>query len=125
MKDAKVKVECPRCCGKKTINGFQHIQNGICFQCNGAGTLLVSAVEAKEMGPTEYQIKCAEWILNCTEEQLIKLTFRQISKARDFAHSRTSGYSTLLEIWREKCETVFQAKQADKLEAYYQENPVY
>ena len=128
MSETKVKVECPKCWGKKTIDGCYHIENGICFCCKGKGTILVSATKAKEMRPTEHQIECAEWILNCTEGQLIKLTFRQISKARTFAHGGFGlkrHFPTLLEVWKEKCEAVFQMKQEDKLQAYYQENPVY
>ena len=126
--ETKIEVECPKCWGKKTIDGCYHVENGVCFCCSGEGTIMVSPSKAKEMGPTEYQIKRAEWILTCTKEQLIKLSFQQISKARTFAHGGFGlqrHFPTMLKVWREKCEAVFQAKQERKLEAYYQENPIY
>ena len=32
-----IKVDCLKCFGKGRINGFEHIQMGVCFSCNGAG----------------------------------------------------------------------------------------
>ena len=33
-------VTCPKCNGAKTINGFSHVANGVCFLCSGNGTIL-------------------------------------------------------------------------------------
>lgn len=30
-------MKCPKCDGKGVLPGFGHINNGICFKCNGAG----------------------------------------------------------------------------------------
>ena len=35
-------MTCPKCNGAKTINGFSHIANGVCFMCAGNGTVEAS-----------------------------------------------------------------------------------
>jgi hypothetical protein len=32
-----IKVECGKCAGKGTINGFSHVKGGVCFTCGGKG----------------------------------------------------------------------------------------
>ena len=31
--------DCPRCFGKGRINAFSHVIAGVCFKCNGVGTI--------------------------------------------------------------------------------------
>lgn len=31
--------ECPRCLGKGEIAAYRHVQAGVCFRCNGKGTV--------------------------------------------------------------------------------------
>lgn len=38
----KIAIKCNKCDGKGTIDGFAHIRNGICFDCNGTGTRYLS-----------------------------------------------------------------------------------
>lgn len=45
MKSATVRVPCDKCSGSGRINGFGHIQNGLCFRCNGSGGFDVSAAQ--------------------------------------------------------------------------------
>jgi hypothetical protein len=107
---------CPKCDGKKHIDGFGHVANGVCFRCNGAGVVKACTVKAPPPA-TAYQVKCAEWILNVTEETMATLTYGQLLKARDFAHWPLVGYPNLLKVWFAKCEAFFQAKQEEMLVA--------
>lgn len=109
-------VPCPKCDGTKTIQAFGYIANGVCFRCAGNGT--VKAGTVKERPATEYQIKCAEWILSVTDETLAKLDYTQLLKARDFVHYPVPGYPTIREVWFAKGERFFQAAQDERLARY-------
>lgn len=41
-------TDCPRCGGKGTIDHFRHINGGECFLCDGAGTVDLRQVVARE-----------------------------------------------------------------------------
>ena len=32
-----MRIDCPKCDGRGTLNAFQSIENGRCFMCGGAG----------------------------------------------------------------------------------------
>lgn len=40
-----VEVDCDKCSGKGTIEGFGHIENGKCFRCAGNRVFLVDAAK--------------------------------------------------------------------------------
>ena len=118
------KMACPKCSGRKHLEVFSHVANGICFQCNGSGT--VEYKEYKNQISPENQYK-AEYILASTPETWKGLSYARLFKARNFAHGGwglSQAYPGMLAHWREVGEPEFLRAQERKLEAYYRENPV-
>jgi DnaJ-class molecular chaperone len=82
-------TECLRCSGKGHINGFAHVQDGICFKCNGKGTVdapkvrkpsakQLAAKAAKEAAAQikadEYNRKTREAVTRYTGDPRIKIS---------------------------------------------------
>ena len=42
-------VECSRCGGKGRFNCYSHVEGGVCFQCNGKGTVQVRVKSAAQI----------------------------------------------------------------------------
>lgn len=42
-------IECGKCDGKGSITGFDHIENGRCFVCQGTGTVTAKNRTAREI----------------------------------------------------------------------------
>ena len=45
---------CPRCSGKGFLEGYRHIENGICFECKGTGKvegeeIITPVIEERKM----------------------------------------------------------------------------
>lgn len=109
-------MPCPRCDGKKTIEGFSHVANGVCFKCGGSG--VVKFRKASPPRPmTEYQIAVCERIIAITDEELAGLSYGELLKLRDNAHWHYPLYPNLLAVWRSKGEAHFQEAQAQRLAA--------
>jgi hypothetical protein len=49
-----IKVDCDKCSGKGSIDGFGHIENGRCFRCGGNRVFMVDAKKhAADIARTE------------------------------------------------------------------------
>lgn len=114
-------ITCPKCDGLGTIAAFGHYAQGVCFGCNGAGTLKVD-LEAKKAALTPYCRERCEFILKATEETWDGLSYARLAKARDFAHSyrmapgaREAYGASVLEAWRATGEAHFMAAQERRL----------
>jgi len=119
------KIKCPKCDGKKKLSWAAHVADGDCFTCNATGFVLVSELNIKPA--SEHELKCVDFILNCDDSMINKLTFRQISKMRSFAHSgngRQILFPTMRTVYFERFENRFQQLQIEKLEQHYENNPV-
>lgn len=108
-----IACECHKCGGSGYIEAFSGIASGICFTCNGEGKVYLKAErKPKPIKPvTAYQAEQVEKILNATDDQLSAMGYGELLKLRDFAHWPIKQYPTLLKVWREKCESYFQAQQ--------------
>jgi hypothetical protein len=106
---------CPKCDGKKTISGFSHICDGICFRCKGAG--VVKAYKEKPIPPaSEYTLKLIDTIKNA---DLSKMSFGQLGKLRDFAHWPCPYCHDILKIWKARGDQFFFAAQEIEHERLY------
>jgi uncharacterized protein involved in tellurium resistance len=77
---------CPKCCGNKTISGFSHIENGVCFQCSGSGVITLSAERSAQIETTmQDTAKKREWLKNATAGQIAALSVEKLVKAFRFA----------------------------------------
>jgi hypothetical protein len=77
---------CPKCCGKKTINGFSHVENGVCFQCSGSGVITLSAKRSAEIeAVAQDTAKKREWLMTATASQIAALPVEKLVKAFHFA----------------------------------------
>lgn len=92
---------CPKCDGQGFIRAFAGIANGICFTCGGTKVVKVGRFKPAPATAPEILAK-ADWIINATPEQIDQLTWAQISRSRNFAHSRIAERPTLRAIWFEK-----------------------
>lgn len=54
----KIRVECPRCGGTGRLPEHSNVLNGVCFKCDGAGT--VESTEAKERAKAKRAARAAE-----------------------------------------------------------------
>jgi len=122
---SKIAVTCPKCEGNGYIEGFGHVANGVCFRCAGNKTILVSAARLAAMKAvkplTPYQ---AEQVARIETADLSVLSYRQLLALRDFAHWPLPAAPRLLQTWRERGESHFQARQAERLAAYEAERLV-
>ena len=112
-----VKVECPKCLAKRTIEGFGHIANGVCFCCRGTG-FIIADNSGKNSKASPETIKKARWIVNATAAQFDVLTMEQLEAARAFSHHPVDGFPHLYDCWIANGEAAFQAKQAVAREAF-------
>lgn len=53
------KVTCPACNGRRYINGFESIADGICFTCNGSGVVSINhrAARAEVLTPAQIEAR--------------------------------------------------------------------
>jgi len=68
------KYTCRRCGGRGRLPQYNHIQNGICFSCNGRGTY-VNEAHKKECGS-----RADNWYhidLGCVEFEFRAINFKQ------------------------------------------------
>ncbi len=108
-------VDCFKCDGKGTIEGFGHIANGVCFRCMGAKKLRVKDEPRKSAPLDPVSAKMIEYIKT---GDMSKLNYGQLNKLRDFAHWSNPHEPRLLEIWRERGDEFFFASQAERLEQW-------
>ena len=104
----KKTVECPKCIGNKKINAFNHIASGVCFQCNGSGTIQIDST-FRSIKATARQKTQLAWIVNATAAQWSKLTFAQIKEARLVAKSEVAIRANV--AWPTIAEDAFQSMQ--------------
>lgn len=52
--------KCPKCNGRGWIGDFMHIENGLCFNCNGSGTITRTIKTFKTLNGAEKHIKLQE-----------------------------------------------------------------
>jgi len=119
MKTTKETIECPKCQGAGYIGAFAHIANGVCFCCDGNGTIEINraAMIAKLSDDTR---KKAEWILSTTPDDYADMSYTRLFAVRDFCHGGwglPEAYPTLYAHWFEVGEVFFQAAQMAKLAA--------
>lgn len=79
-------VKCWKCDGKKVISTFHHYANGVCFGCNGTGTMKVKVTAEKIAAMGEDTRRKCEWMLKATVEQVEKMSWKQIRACMDFCH---------------------------------------
>ena len=112
------KITCPKCDGSKNLNWCSHVENGVCFGCNGTGTIEVD-LDAKRRELSDHSRTCAEWIMASTADSYKNLSWSMLNKARDFAHSNRGGvqeaFPEMLNHFREVGDPVFFARQEDRL----------
>lgn len=87
MTNNKTTCECPKCCGRKYINGFGHIASGVCFMCGGSGLIAASRVAVKpaaQSDDTEINARRREWLSRATRSDVAAMTFEQLYKALQF-----------------------------------------
>jgi hypothetical protein len=53
-------VKCPRCGGYGKIESFKHVDNGICFECYGAGEIEQEQAEKYIISEIKHDQKIAE-----------------------------------------------------------------
>jgi transcriptional antiterminator Rof (Rho-off) len=85
---------CPKCCGQKSINGFSHIENGVCFQCSGSGVITLSAKQSAEVeAVAQDTAKKREWLKNATAGQIAALPVDKVFKAFHFAATSVGPFN--------------------------------
>ena len=120
------KIDCPKCSGHKRIDSFSHVANGVCFCCNGVGTVDID-LDANRAQLCDLSRELAEWVLSATDEEFARLSFSTLSKIRTFCHGGWGlgeAYPTLYSHWSENGHGIWAAKQDEQLALWYAENPV-
>jgi len=85
---------CPKCCGKKSIDGFSHIENGVCFQCSGSGVITLSAERSAEVeAVAQDTAKKREWLKAATAGQIAALPADKMAKAFHFAATSVGAFN--------------------------------
>jgi hypothetical protein len=82
-------VTCPKCCGNRRFETLSHICSGVCFQCNGAGTVTVKPAKKTEQQIADEQLTARrrEFVLSLTASKVARLTWKQLHGAATFATS--------------------------------------
>lgn len=109
---------CSKCNGSGRIEGFNHIDGGRCFQCDGSGRHRHTAECEKQIGQLSADVRRkADFVLNVTPETVGRMGYEKLEKMRDFCHRCLPGYPSLKAIWDDVAESIFQKRQ----EKQYQE----
>lgn len=107
---------CSKCEGKGRIQGFTHVQNGVCFRCGGTGKQASKPRKQVVKPLTPYQQAMVERITTGTIEDL---GYADLKALRDFAYWPMPQHPELLTVWRDRGEAFFQAAQDERLAALY------
>ena len=57
MTNAATKITCPACNGRRYLHAFGHIEDGLCFTCNGSGVVSINHRAARPEVLTPAQIE--------------------------------------------------------------------
>ena len=118
----KETVKCPNGCVNGYIGAFAHVANGVCFCCNGKGTIEID--RAKQIAKlSDYARTKADWVMRSTEEDYVNLSYAKLSAIRNFCHGGwglQEAYPDLLNHFREVGAAAFFQAQDEKLSAYDQ-----
>lgn len=108
------KVICHKCSGAGTIEGFNHVCGGTCFQCKGHGNIWIDDANQPELNAEES--RRVDWLYAATDEQISKLNWKQITNARQFVSSEriANAFPELADVWAARYEARFQQLQSDK-----------
>jgi len=122
-------VECPKCSGKGHIEAFGHYAQGVCFGCNGSGTLTVDLDVSKAKLSAD-TVKKADFIMNATEDTFEGdyWTYEKLNAIDQFtcnaymAKGFREVYPGLRAHWCENGRQAFVRAQEERLAAWYAEN---
>lgn len=82
---------CPRCKGKGRIDHFGHVEHGVCFACNGTGTISRKRqwdnIYPVYLESTEEEKHRIRWAFHATPAQWAAATDEQIEKAVNWFES--------------------------------------
>lgn len=106
--------ECQKCSGAGFIRAFANIANGVCFSCGGVGK--VSRKPAvKKIAPLNPAL--ARDIETIKNADLSAMSYGRLNDLRNTAHWPTPHCPDLLEIWRERGDPHFFARQEERIAA--------
>ncbi len=111
-------AQCPRCSGRGIIDAFGHVADGICFCCNGSGSIETDK-EALIAKLTDYARNEADRILTTRQQDYAGVSYNKLLWARTFCHGGhglQEAYPELLTHWFAVGEPAFQTAQAERLE---------
>jgi hypothetical protein len=109
------KVTCPACNGRRYINGFESIADGICFTCNGSGVVSINhrAARAEVLTPAQIEARAEAAKLGAVQaafvatfagldaatiaDRFVNLSDAKVSRLRDVAMNRTGPGAAELE----------------------------
>lgn len=74
--------ECFKCGGKGKIRGFEHIENGDCFQCCGTGRLMSKADRSK------FIVEREQKRIDAHDRRLAKFCGLSLEEFRRIAHGK-------------------------------------
>ena len=70
------KVTCPKCQGTGFVEGFAHVKNGVCFDCDGTGSIETTTVpRSGRMTPRKWAAAVGDAVLAgepVEEEQVVQ-----------------------------------------------------
>lgn len=98
------RVTCGRCGGDGRLVAFSHVKGGVCFQCEGLGTVACGAAKYRRKTDPILFKKC-DWLIASTPASFIGLSYERLSAMFEFAHK----YGSNRELYDTYGETVYEA----------------
>jgi hypothetical protein len=95
---------CGKCNGQRKLRGFAHVENGICFACNGSGKVTVKKNDRKPFD-WESNRKKIEFIIDMTIEDFARMTREQVNAMDDYVHGMTMDRRCMW-LYRYYCENL-------------------
>jgi hypothetical protein len=86
----KIRITCDKCNGRGVLSYHAHVDNGVCYPCNGTGKVWARKNDRK---PTfewnEFHAKRIQFIIDLQPSTLAKMTYDQKGAMDDYVFGMT------------------------------------
>lgn len=101
MKNQKnVKVECEFCGGRGHILRFAHVENGMCYGCDGKGFVMVTATQAEKLEEERRKANMLDMVLFPASENTYR--DKEVIKSLGFKFKSSCGWVMFIEVESEE-----------------------
>ena len=104
-------ISCPNCSGRKHIERYGHVADGVCFLCAGNGTVIIDSIKDDELRAQaaanyershgRYEVACEDTVY-CSRHHNLRDAVTSLLAWRDSIHPSQRADADLGRIWDHK-----------------------